>query len=140
MKQSYQSVLETVKEVFENRPQVNSVDDGQELEVDITKDNLWPRVFIKTIDSDFNGRWEYNFEILCLDRVNNDFSNITDVMSLTKSIIEDAISQLNFLDIINPVGITVTPFYNFQDSQSSGWEFPVTVFTTKGLECFDAVP
>lgn len=140
MKQSYQSVLETVKEVFESRPQVNSVDDGRDLEVDIKKKNLWPRVFIKTIDSEFNGRWEYNFEILCLDRVNNDFSNLDDVMSLTKSIIEDGISQLNFLNIINPVGITVSPLYAFQDAESSGWTFPVTVFTEKGLECFDAVP
>jgi hypothetical protein len=140
MKQSYQSVLETVQEVFENRPQVNSVDVGRDLEVDITKNNLWPRVFIKTLDSEFDGRWEYTFEILCLDRVNNDFSNLIDVMSLTKSILEDGISQLHFLNIIEPIGIILTPLYAFQDAESSGWTFPVTVFTEKGLECYDAVP
>lgn len=140
MKQSYQSVLETVSEVFASRPQVASVDNGRDLEVDIKKNNLWPRVFIKTVDSDFNGRWEYNFEILCLDRVNNDFSNILDVMSLTHSIIEDGISQLSYLNIIDPVGIVISPVYAFQDAESSGWTFPVTVFTEKGLECFNAVP
>ena len=140
MKQSYQSVLETVQQVFADRPQVNSVDVGRDLEIDITKNNLWPRVFIKTLDSPFNGRWEYNLEILCLDRVNNDFDNLIDVMSLTHSILEDGISQLAFLDIINPVGIILTPLYAFQDAQSAGWTFPVTIFTTKGLECFDAVP
>ena len=92
MRQSYQSVLETVQGVFLARPQVNSVDNGRELEFDIKKYNLFPRVFIKTLDSPFNGRWEYNLEIMCLDRVNNDFNNLVDVMSLTKSILEDGIS------------------------------------------------
>ncbi len=140
MKQSYQSVLETVQEVFQARPQVNSVDSGRELEFDIKKTNLFPRVFIKTIDSPFNGRWEYNFEIMCMERVNNDFSDMVDAMSLAKSILEDGISQLSFMNIIEPVGIILTPVYSFQDTQASGWTFPVTVFTEKGLECYNAVP
>ncbi len=140
MKQSYQSVLETIQETFENRPQVNSVDNGRELEFDVTKSNLFPRVFIQTVSSPFNGRWEYNFEIMVMDRLNSERDNMIDIMSLTKSIVEDGISQLNFLNIINPIGIVVTPVYDFQDSQSCGWQFPVTLFTEKGLECFDAVP
>lgn len=140
MKQSYQSVLETVQQVFTDRPQVNSVDSGRELEFDISKNNLFPRVFIQTISSPFTGRWEYTFEVLCMDLVNNDLANIVDVMSTTKSIMEDAISQLAFMDIITPIGMTLTPVYNYQDAQASGWTMTLVVFTTKGLECFDAVP
>ncbi|KPL08407.1 hypothetical protein AMJ86_00845 [bacterium SM23_57] len=139
MKNSYASVIENLKEVCELRPQVMSVDDGRELEFDIDKDVLFPRVFIKTVNSEYNGRWEYEFELLCLERINNDLSNLIDAMSLTKSILEDIISELNYQNILDPIGVICEPIYAFQDAQSSGWRVPITLFTDKGLECHNEI-
>lgn len=140
MKLSYLDILQQLETICSQRPQVNSVSVGDELEFDINKGTDFPRVFIKTSDSEFNGQWEYNFDLLVMDRVNNDFSNLLDVMSETHSILEDIVSALNYAQLIDPQGIILSPEYSYQDAQSSGWSTSFILLSTKGLECNDAIP
>ena len=146
MKRNYQGVLNRIKEISLAHPMVNSADDGRELEFDVKKNNLWPRVFIRTEQSDVVGgqgsvELSVTFSLLVMDRVKADRSNTVDVMGSTHSILTDILATMNKEQLIhltdNPV---ITPQYDYSDSQSSGWVVPVKVWLDQGMQCFRVDP
>jgi len=142
MKRNYQGVLKRIKEIAEAHPQVNSADDGRELEFDTTKNNLWPRVFVRTEQSDIVGgegsvELTVTFTLLVMDRMKSDRSNMVDVMNATHSILTDILATMNKEQLIRLTDNgTMTPLYDYADSQSSGWQIPVKVWLDVGFQCY----
>jgi len=142
MKRNYQGVLKRVKEIAEAHPQINSVDDGRELEFDTKKANLWPRFFIRTDRSDFLGgegtvELSVTFSFLLTDRMKVDRSNMVDVMGRTHSIMTDVLAVMNKEQLVRVEdNWTLEPLYDYQDSQSSGWQVQLAVYLDQGFECY----
>lgn len=137
MKNDYQNIVEILEEFFQDHPQINSVDLGQELQLDLNKFELWPRAFMKTINSTYEGRWIYSMEFLIMDRVNNDQDNIVTVMNDMHMICVDFISYMNHAQLVNPLEVTLEPIYSHQDTVTSGWRISATILSTLGLGCYD---
>lgn len=142
MKRNYQGVLKRLKEIAEAHPQINSVDDGRELEFDTNKANLWPRFFIRTDRSDVVGgegsvELTVTFSFLLTDRMKPDRSNMVDVMGLTHSVMTDVLAVMNKEQLVRVEdGWTLEPLYDYQDSQSSGWQIQVAVYLDQGFVCY----
>lgn len=142
MKRNYQGVLKRLKEVADAHPQVNSVDDGRELEFDTTKDNIWPRVFIRTdrgtvVGGPGTAQAYIIFSMLCMDRMKADRSNMTDVMNLTHSVLMDILATCNKEQLIYfEDGLVLEPLYDYHDTQSSGWTVELLVPITEGFQCY----
>jgi len=142
MKLNYQGVLESIKTIALSHPQVNSADDGRELEFDVTKSNLWPRVFIRTETGDIVGglgtvEVTQDFTLLCMDRLKTDRSNIVDVMGSTHTILTAILATLNKEQLIRIEDrLRLTPMYDYQDSQSSGWSVGIRVYLNAVFECY----
>jgi len=141
MKRNYQGVVKRIKEIAEAHPQVNSADDGRELEFDVTKRMLWPRVFLRTESSDIIGgdgsvELTVNFTLLVADRLKADRGNIVDVLNTTHAIMTDVLASLHYEQLVRLVDMTATPLYDYQDSQSAGWSIPITVWLDVGFECY----
>ena len=141
MKRNYQGVIKRIKQISDAHPQVNSSDDGRELEFDVKKHNLWPRIFIRTEQSDVIGgegtvELTVNFTVLAMDRLNVKRSNVVDVLNVTHTILTDILATLNAEQYIrltdNP---TMTPLYDYQDSQSAGWQVGIKIWLDVGFEC-----
>lgn len=142
MKRNYQGVVNRIKEIAEAHPQINSADDGRELEFDTKKTNLWPRLFLRTEASPIVGglgsvELSVDFTILLMDRLNTERSNVIDVMNMTHSALTDVLAVLNKEQLIrvsdNP---TMTPLYDYQDTQTSGWQVGIRVYLDSGFECY----
>ena len=132
---SYYDTLKQVEEVFKAHPQVASVDAGDTLEFDIKKFDQFPKVFIETLTSRYEGRWVYAMQLVVCDLVNNDKNDITDTLNNCHAILVDGVSQLNRLEMLDPGQVSMIPIYNFQDTQVAGWRLDVDILTQLGLEC-----
>ena len=142
MRQNYLDVVKRIKEVANAHSNVYSVDDGRELEFDTKKKNQFPRVFLRTDQSDIVGgegtvELTVTFSILVMDRMKADRSNMVDAINTTHSILTDILATMNKEQLIrvtdNP---TMTPLYDYQDSQSSGWQVGVKVWLDVGFQCY----
>jgi len=142
MKRNYQGVVNRIKTVALAHPQINSADDGRELEFDVNKNNTWPRFFMKTINSPLVGgqgtvEISVGFEFLLMDRMKANRDNVIDVMNLCHSAMTDVLAVLNKEQLIyiadNPI---MTPLYDYQDTQTSGWKIPVRVYLDQGFKCY----
>jgi len=143
MKRNYQGVVKRIKQVAEAHPQINSADDGRELEFDVGKKQLWPRVFIRTDSSDIIGgdgtvELTVNFTLLIADRLKANRDNIVDVLNTTHGAMTDILATLHKEQLIRLDNKTATPLYDYQDSQSAGWSIPITVWLDDGFKCYTA--
>lgn len=142
MKLNYQGVLERIKAVALAHPQINSADEGRELEFDVTKKNLWPRAFIRTETGQIVGglgsvMMTQSFTMLIMDRLNTKRDNTVDVLNSTHTIMGDVLATLNSEQVIRfEDGITLTPLYDYQDSQSAGWQAVITVYLVQSVKCY----
>ncbi len=142
MKRNYQGVLERIEAVALAHPQVKSSDAGRELEFDVAKKNLWPRAFIRTESGALLGgpgsvRMSQDFTLLIMDRMNTARTNAVDILNTTHTIIGDVLATLNNEQLIRfEDGITLTPLYDYQDSQSAGWSAGVRVYLDTVLQCY----
>ena len=142
MKRNYQGTVERIKEIALAHPQVNSAEDGRELEFDVKKKNLWPRVFIRTDASGIAGGLGTAepyvvFSILVMDRLNTDRSNVLDAMNVTHAIMMSFIATLNKDQLIRLENSpTFDPLYDYQDSQSAGWTLTTRFYLDANLECY----
>lgn len=143
MRQTYQDVVSRIKVVAKAHPDIYSVDDGRELEFDIKKKHEWPRFFIRTETSPIVGgqgtvELSVNFTVLLMGLVNKERSNILDVMGATHSTMTDVLAVLNKEQLIrvtdNPI---MSPLYDYQDTQTSGWQVPIRVYLSAGFQCYD---
>ena len=143
MKRNYLGVVSRIKEVALAHPQINSADDGRELEFDTTKKNIWPRFFIKTVVAPVLGglgsvELAIDFSVLLMDRLNAKRNNTLDVMNLTHSVLTDVLATLNKEQLIrvedNP---TMAPLYDYHDTQTSGWQIAnLRVYLDSGFKCY----
>lgn len=136
MKHSYSDIVNQLTEVAEAHPQVASVDNGTEMEFDVKKYESFPRVFLRVNNSSYSGRFVYNFSILVLGLVNSDGSDKEDTMNRTHAIVEDLLSQYNYMELIKASEAQILPLTNYQDTVTAGWLINIPVYTEKGLECF----
>ena len=142
MKQNYQGTVERIKEIALAHPQVNSAEDGRELEFDVKKKNLWPRVFIRTDASGIVGGMGtaepyVAFSILVMDRLNTDRSNMIDVMNTTHTIMLAFLATLNKEQLIRfENSPAFNPLYDYQDSQAAGWSLTTRFYLDVNLECY----
>ena len=143
MRQTYQDAVKRIKEVALAHPKIYSADDGRELEFDIKKKHEWPRFFIRTETSPIAGglgtvEVSVNFTVLLMGLVNKERSDIVEVMNTTHSAMLAVLATLNKDQLIrvtdNPV---LAPLYDYQDTQTSGWQVPITVYLTAGFECYE---
>jgi hypothetical protein len=146
MKRNYQGVLERIKQVALAHPQVNSADDGRELEFDVNKTELWPRAFIRTetgalIGGEGSAEFTNDFTLLIMDRLNTDRSNTVDVLNSMHSILADVIATLNNDQLIRVEdGISFTPLYDYMDAQAAGWQAGIRAYLDTELQCYEVVP
>lgn len=142
MKTNYKGAIERINTVALAHPQVNSADDGRELEFDVNKANQFPRVFIKTVDSPIVGGegsvdLSVNFDILVADRFKPDRSNVVDVMNLTHSVLTDILATLNKERLIRVSdGFALSPLYDYHDSQVGAWQTRIRVYLDQGFNCY----
>jgi hypothetical protein len=143
MKLNYQDALKRIKTIAGAHSLVYSVDDGRELEFDTKRKNQWPRVFIRTDQSNFIGGegtvvLTVTYTLLVMDKVKSDRSNIVEVMGKTHGIMTDILATMNKEQLIRLTDNgTLTPLYDYQDTQSSGWQIPVNVYLDIGFECYE---
>ena len=143
MRLTYQDVLNRIKVVAMAHPKIYSADDGRELEFDIKKKHEWPRFFIRTETSPITGglgsvEVSVNFTFLIMGLVDKDRTDIVDVMGVAHATMLDVLATLNKEQIIrvtdNPI---LSPLYDYQDTQTSGWQCPIKAYITAGFECYD---
>lgn len=143
MKRNYQETIERIKVVAMAHPSIYSVGDGRELEFDIKKKHNWPRFFIRTEASPVlagPGTVEVavNFTFLLMDRLNVERSNVVEVMNNMHTYLTAVLATLNKDQLIraedNPV---MAPLYDYQDTQTAGWQVPVRVYLDSGFECYE---
>lgn len=142
MKRNYQGVLERIEDIALAHPQVNSFDSGRDLEFDVNKTDLWPRVFIKTESSLVVGgqgtvELVVLFSMLVMDRLNTERTNVVSVLNQNHSIATDILATLH-KEAITRVsdGATLNPLYDYQDTQTAGWGVSVRAYTDIGFECY----
>ncbi len=142
MKRNYQGVLKRIEEIAIAHPQINSADNGRELELDVKKKNLWPRLFIRTETSPITGgqgtvELAVNFTILLVDRLNTNRTNVVDVMNMTHSAMTDVLAVLNKEQLIRVEdNLLMAPLYDIHDSGTAGWQVPIKVYLDQGFECY----
>lgn len=142
MKRNYQGVLERIKTVALAHPQVNSADDGRELEFDVKKASLFPRVFIRTDTGAVVGglgtvELTVTFSVLVMDRLNTKRTNAVDVLNSTHSIMTDFLATMNKEQLIRTVdNPSFVPLYDYQDTQTAGWIATLVVYLDSGFECY----
>lgn len=143
MKRNYQGVTERIKTVALAHPQVNSADIGRELEFDTKKNNVWPRFFVRVEDAPIVGgqgsvELRVNLTFLIMDRLKADRSNVEDVMNQNHSILTDILATLHKDRIVRAEdGFALSPLYDYQDTQTAGWQCPVRVYLETGFQCYE---
>ena len=142
MKRTYQDVVKRIKVIALAHPKIYSADDGRELEFDTKKKEDWPRFFIRTEAAPMVGglgtvELSLNFTVLLMDKLNKERSNVVEVMSANHATMIDVLATLNKEQLIrvtdNP---TPTPLYDYQDTQTAGWQVAITVYLDMDFECY----
>jgi hypothetical protein len=142
MKRNYQGAIERIKTVALAHPQIKSADTGRELEFDVTKNNTWPRFFARTENSPITGglgtvELSVNLTFLLMDRLKADRSNVQDVLNSNHAILTDVLATLNKEQLIRVEdNLTMEPLYDYQDSQTAGWQVGVRVYLDSGFQCY----
>jgi len=142
MKQSYQDVLKSIEEVCLAHPLIKSADSGRELEFDFSKNNQFPRSFVRTEGANISageGSAEVSITLtlLVMDRIKTDRSNMVDVLNNTFSILLAVLGTLHAKNISRlEEEPDIVPLYDYQDSQSGGWSVTITVPTDMVIQCY----
>lgn len=129
---SYLQVLSDFKEFCYLHKQVNSYGFGprEQLTVDrLTKiEPLYPRMYFSPDTTRLNeNHFHVSYDLLCLDKLKNDYSNQIDVMSDTLEIIKDlyAIGYLSDYDIELPS--MVFPVFEETETTLCGWNTNISI-------------
>ena len=142
MKRNYQGAIKRIEQIAAAHPAVGSVDVGRDLEFDVNKTNLWPRVFIKPVSGQVLGgqgtaEMFITMNVMVMDRLTTDRANMVDVHATTHQILTDFMATLNKEQFTrttdNPTFVAVA---DYQDSQSAGWEVVLRIYLDSGYECY----
>lgn len=143
---SYYTLIETLKEVFEDDDRINTIVTGDTNDVDVYKKNIYPLVHIVVVDSPFIGNTttaltRYNVEVTCVDirdiNKNEDRDkfwlndNRHDNWNLTRSILKNAESKLikdSFdTDVTLETASSANPLTFAKDNLLDGWQQVFTI-------------
>ena len=142
MNRTYQEIVKRIEQVALAHPGIYSADAGRELEFDVKKKHEWPRFFIRTEAAPFVGglgtvEASLQFTVLLMDKLDIERSNVIDVMSSLHTILASVLATMNKEQLIrltdNP---TPTPLYDYQDTQTAGWQVAIRVYIEGGIECY----
>ena len=142
-KLNYLGALERIESIAGAHPQVNSVDDGRELEFDTKKTDLWPRVFIRTESGSVLGGLgsataTAGFSLLVMDRLDTKRNNVRDVLNSTHSIMIDILATLHKNQVIRlEDNQTYSPLIDYQDTQAAGWTVDIFTYLDMPFMCYD---
>jgi hypothetical protein len=138
----YKQILDDLKGIAYHHPQINSFGIGDitqiTMDIETKKEPRYTKMYVVPGQTTLNqNRLDYNFSIIILDRINDDYSNQPDVMSDTLEIVKDVFTILyqsytqqygDFSLFYEPLwGPNCTPFLERFETILGGWTLNITL-------------
>jgi hypothetical protein len=138
----YKQILDDLKGIAYHHPQINSFGIGDitqiTMDIETKKEPRYTKMYVVPGQTTLNqNRIDYNFSIIILDRINDDYSNQPDVMSDTLEIVKDVFTILyqsytqqygDFSLFYEPLwGPNCTPFLERFETILGGWTLNITL-------------
>ena len=138
----YKQILDDLKGIAYHHPQINSFGVGDitqiTMDIETKQEPRYTKMYVVPGQTVLNqNRLDYNFSIIILDRINNDYSNQQDVMSDTLEIAKDIFTILyqsytqqygDFSLYYEPLwGPNCTPFLERFETILGGWTLNITL-------------
>lgn len=139
---NYKQIIQDLSGIAYYHPQINSFGYGDitqiTMDIETNKEPVYTKMYVVPGSTILNqNRLDYNFSIIILDRINDDYSNQKDVMSDTLEICKDVFTILylsytaeygGFTNYYNPLwGPTVSPFLERFETILGGWTLNITI-------------
>lgn len=139
---NYKQIIQDLSGIAYHHPQINSFGYGDitqiTMDIETKKEPVYTKMYVVPGDTILNqNRLDYNFSIIILDRIEDDYSNQKDVMSDTLEICKDVFTILyqsytadfgGFSIYYEPLwGPNVTPFLERFETILGGWTLNITL-------------
>lgn len=139
---NYKQIIQDLSGIAYHHPQINSFGYGDitqiTMDIETKKEPVYTKMYVVPGDTILNqNRLDYNFSIIILDRIEDDYSNQKDVMSDTLEICKDLFTILyqsytsdygGFSIYYEPLwGPNVTPFLERFETILGGWTLNITL-------------
>lgn len=141
---SYTDIIDDFKIFSENHPQIESFGTGKPTQIS-TKDTNYPLMFVSPVEKRIEEAVKYFiFDISVLELLNQDDSNITEIMNRTDFIIDDIIAHLYNSDGILKYEVidefvTADPYLIVteasKDDYLNGWNIKVEIALYERVIC-----
>ena len=124
--ESYRTVIKDYQRFAELHLQINSFGFGdvEQLTNDVItkKEPRYPRMYVLPDSTHFHtGHIHIGWKIYFMDKLNNDISNLQDVMSDQLEIAKDLFSKMYLSEYEADWGATVEPYYEATETILAGW-------------------
>ena len=134
---TYNNVIDNLKCIGANHPQINTTTDGDIYDIDLEKNTIFPLLHINPVNvRTGKGELIYNFKLFLCDLVEPHYSNEQDVMNDTLHILTDIIAYLKHRSGINEkfhidtnASFTCEPFTERFDNALFGWVMDLSIRT-----------
>lgn len=139
---NYKQIIQDLSGIAYHHPQINSFGYGDitqiTMDIETKKEPVYTKMYVVPGDTILNqNRIDYNFSIIILDRIEDDYSNQKDVMSDTLEICKDLFTILyqsytsdfgGFSIFYEPLwGPNVSPFLERFETILGGWTLNITI-------------
>ena len=137
---TYNQIIKIFKSFAERHKQVNSFFLGQNFDLENTSSIIYPVVQVYSTgarmpqnDEGFFGVVSLSFNVKIVDQISNDETNSDEINSDTLQIAQDLVNEINTNSyfIKNQIqidgDIIFEPLYNYEDSNTNGWEFTISL-------------
>jgi hypothetical protein len=139
---NYKQIIQDLSGIAYNHPQINSFGYGDitqiTMDIETKREPVYTKMYVVPGDTILNqNRLDYNFSIIILDRIEDDYSNQKDVMSDTLEICKDLFTILyqsytsdygGFSIYYEPLwGPNVSPFLERFETILGGWTLNITL-------------
>jgi len=139
---NFKQIIQDLSGIAYHHPQINSFGFGDitqiTMDIETEKEPLYTKMYVIPGAVSLNqNRLDYNFSIIILDRINEDYSNQRDVMSDTLEVAKDIFTILyqsytaqygNFSVDYEPLwNPNVTPFLERFETILGGWTLNITI-------------
>lgn len=139
---NYKQIIQDLSGIAYHHPQINSFGYGDitqiTMDIETKREPVYTKMYVVPGDTILNqNRLDYNFSIIILDRIEDDYSNQKDVMSDTLEICKDLFTILyqsytsdfgGFSIYYEPLwGPNVSPFLERFETILGGWTLNITL-------------
>jgi hypothetical protein len=139
---NYKQIIQDLSGIAYHHPQINSFGYGDitqiTMDIETKREPVYTKMYVVPGQTVFNqNRIDYNFSIIILDRIEDDYSNQKDVMSDTLEICKDLFTILyqsytsdfgGFSIFYEPLwGPNVSPFLERFETILGGWTLNITL-------------